>query len=80
MEKILLYNASCWNREKKNKNNTSGHRNVHWDEKSQRWIVCLQVNGKGTTLGTFSKEQLQEAGKFAEKMRQKYYGEYAGLE
>ena len=25
-----------------------------------------------------AKDKLEEAGKFAEKMRQKYYGEYAG--
>ena len=65
-------------REGKNKNNTSGYRNVAWSKSEQKWIVQLQVNGKNKRLGKFPKEQLEEAGKFAEEMRQKYYGEYAG--
>ena len=65
-------------REGKNKNNTSGYRNVAWSKSEQMWIVQLQVNGKNKRLGKFPKEQLDEAGKFAEEMRQKYYGEYAG--
>jgi hypothetical protein len=40
--------------------------------------VQLQINGKNTILGKFPYEQLEEAGAFAEQMRQKYYGEYAG--
>jgi hypothetical protein len=40
--------------------------------------VQLQVNGKNTHLGRFKKDQLEEAGKFAEEMRQKYYGVFAG--
>ena len=65
------------NRESRNINNKSGYRNVSWD--GSAWIVQLQVNGKGTCLGRFSKDRLEEAGKFAKEMREKYYGEYAGL-
>lgn len=65
------------NRESRNINNKSGYRNVSWD--GSVWIVQLQVNGKGTCLGRFSKDRLEEAGKFAKEMREKYYGEYAGL-
>ena len=36
------------------------------------------MNGTNTCLGRFPKDQLEEAGKFAEEMRQKYYGKYAG--
>lgn len=67
------------NREKKNSNNKSGYRNVCWLKSYNSWVVQLQINGKNTILGKFPKEQLEEAGKFAEEMRQKYYGEFAGL-
>lgn len=63
-------------RENRNKNNKSGYRNVSWD--GYRWVVQLQVNGKNTCLGRFPKDKLEEAGKFAEEMRQKYYGKFAG--
>ena len=45
----------------------------------QKWAVQLQINKKGVVLGTFPKNKLEEAGKFAEEMRQKYYGEFAGV-
>lgn len=66
------------NRDGKNSNNTSGYRNVSWDSRGERWLVQLQVNGKNKVLGKFEKDNLDEAGKFAEEMREKYYGEYAG--
>ena len=48
-------------------------------EKSENvWVVQLQINKKNTVLGKFPKDQLEEAGKFAEQMRQKYYGKFAG--
>ena len=64
------------NRKTRNRNNKSGYRNVSWD--GYHWIVQLQVNGKNTVLGRFKKEELEEAGKFAEQMREKYYGAFAG--
>lgn len=64
------------NRKGKNKNNTSGYRNVSWDNKRNKWVVQLQVDGKNKRLGSF--DDVHEAGKFAEEMRQKYYGEFAG--
>lgn len=64
------------NRHAKNTNNKSGFRNVSWN--GSGWSVQLQVEGKNTTLKRFKKNELEEAGKFAEKMRQKYYGEFAG--
>lgn len=57
-----------------NKNNKSGYRNVCLIE--NKWIVQLQINGKNTKLGSF--DDVHEAGKFAEEMRQKYYGEFKG--
>lgn len=64
------------NRRSRNKNNSSGYRNVSWSERYGKWIVQMQVNKKNTILGKF--DNVHEAGKFAEEMRQKYYGEYAG--
>jgi hypothetical protein len=62
----------------KNKNNTSGHRNVSWNKTRQKWAVQLQVNGKNKVLGWFKYEELENAAEFAEEMRQLYYGEFAG--
>ena len=76
---IISNKNNLTNRKGKNINNTSGYRNVYWDKKMQKWAVQLQINKKGVVLGTFPKNKLEEAGKFAEEMRQKYYGEFAGV-
>lgn len=60
------------------RNNRSGYRNVCWEKKSKRWIVQLQVNGKNTVLKKFKENELEEAGKYAEKMRKELYGKFAG--
>ena len=70
---------NAMNRKAKNKNNKSGYRNVSWSNTEKMWIVQLQINKKNTVLGKFSYEELEQAGKFAEEMRQKYYGEFAGV-
>lgn len=67
---------NCKHRKGKNSNNTSGYRNVTWDKSQNKWIVQLQIEGKNTCLGKF--EDVDKAGKFAEEMRKKYYGKYAG--
>lgn len=63
-------------REGKNSNNKSGYRNVCWSKRDNQWMVQLMVDGKNTRLGYF--DDIDEAGKFAEDMRAKYYGEFAG--
>lgn len=63
-------------RKGKNKNNKSGYRNVCWITDDEKWVVQLQVNGKNTRLGAF--DDVDEAGKFAEKMRKEIYGKFAG--
>lgn len=63
-------------RKSKNKNNKSGYRNVFWNTRESKWIVQLQINGKNTRLGKF--DNIDEAGRFAEEMRQKYYKEFKG--
>lgn len=62
------------NRRTKNTNNKSGYRNVAVID--DKFVVQLQINGRNTKLGTFT--DVDEAGEFAEKMRQKYYGKYSG--
>lgn len=65
------------NRKSKNKNNTSGYRNVV--RNGDKWVVQLQIDGRNKRLGTFNLEDIDAAGAFAEEMRQKYYGEFAGM-
>mgnify|MGYP003515106047 CR=1 FL=1 len=62
------------NRKGRNKNNKSGYRNVSLI--NGKWVVQLQIDGKNKRLGKF--DDVHEAGKFAEEMRQKYYGEFCG--
>lgn len=64
------------NRKSRNKNNTSGYRNVSWNKNDKKWVVQMQIDKKNTLLGKF--DDVHEAGKFAEEMRKKYYGEFAG--
>lgn len=64
------------NRKSKNSNNTSGYRNVSWNKKDKKWVVQMQIDKKHKTLGSF--DDVHEAGKFAEEMRQKYYKEFCG--
>ena len=62
------------NRNSKNKNNTTGYRNVCY---SNGWyIVQLQINGKNKIVG--KSKDVHVAGKIAEEMRKKYYKEFAG--
>lgn len=64
------------NRNGANSNNTSGFRNVI--KRSGFWRVQLQVDGKNK-LFPEKFEDVHEAGKFAEKMRRKHYGEFKGI-
>jgi len=41
-------------------------------------MVQIQVNGKNTRLKNFPEDQVDEAGKYAEEMREKYYGNFKG--
>jgi hypothetical protein len=78
-ENLRLVNKSknAKHRNGKNKNNKSGYRNVCWISKYNKWCVQLQINGRNTLLGKF--DDVHEAGRFAEEMRQKYYGEFKGV-
>jgi len=70
------YSPNLRNRKGRNKNNKSGIRNVSWN--GSGWSVQLMVEGKNTCLKRFKKNELKEAGEYAEKMRQELYGEWAG--
>ena len=72
--RIVEYRDNSKNRKSKNSNNKSGYRNVCFVD--GKWIVQLQIDGKNKKIGSF--DDVHEAGKFAEEMRQKYYGEFAG--
>ena len=75
--RIIEQNKNLQNRKGKNRNNKSGYRNVAWN--GSGWSVQLQINGKNTCLKCFPKDQLEEAGKYAEEKRKEIYGEeYAG--
>lgn len=74
--RVVLDSNNSMNRKSRNSNNTSGYRNVSWSKNENKWIVQLQINKKNKILGRF--DDVHEAGKFAEEMRNKYYGEYAG--
>lgn len=76
--RVIADSNNSKNRRTRNSNNKSGYRNVCWSEKENKWIVQLQVNKKNTVLGRFPKEQLEDAGKFAEQKRKEIYGEFAG--
>lgn len=74
--RVVADSNNSKNRKGKNKNNTSGYRNVCWNKNINKWIVQMQINKKHTVLGQF--DDVHEAGVFAEKMRLQLYGEFAG--
>lgn len=72
--RIVPSSANSKNRKGPNKNTVSGYRNVAFID--GKWSVQLQIDGKNKVLGRF--DNVDEAGEFANAMRQKYYGEFAG--
>lgn len=73
--RITTTSNNLKNRKSRNKNNTSGYRNVTW--MSGYWRVQLQIDGKNKLFPEkFTDVHL--AGEFAEEMRKEYYGEFAG--
>lgn len=64
------------NRSKININNSSGYRNVSHDGKGNPIVQLQDKNGKNHAWRHF--KDVHEAGKFAEKMRKEWYGEFAG--
>jgi hypothetical protein len=66
------------NRNGRNTNNKTGYRNVAYvpSNGNKPYIVQLIVDGKNKRIKSFS--DVDEAGTYAEKMRNELYGEFAG--
>ena len=73
--KIVTYSENERNRKGRNSNNKTGYRNVC--QSGGYLYVQWQVDGKGKSK-IFHLNQLEEAGRFAEEMRKKHYGEFSG--
>jgi hypothetical protein len=77
--RIITITENSRHRKSKNINNSSGYRNVSWSNTTNEWLVQLQDNtGRTRVVGRFPKEKLDEAGAFATKMRQEWYGDFSG--
>jgi hypothetical protein len=60
---------------KRQKNNTSGIKNVHWSKKYNRWLVTMSINKKLKYFGCY--KDLELAGLVAMELRNKYHKEFA---
>jgi hypothetical protein len=60
---------------KKQKNNTSGYKNVVWSISQKKWRVTLWANGKFMSFGGY--DDIELAGLVAQEARNKYHGEFA---
>jgi hypothetical protein len=69
---------NCRHRKGPNTNNKSGHRNVFWNTNIGKWSVRMFKDGRHISCGDFS--DLETAAQIAKSMREKYYGEFAGLD
>lgn len=74
--RISINEDNVKNRKGKNSNNTTGYRNVSYIKAESKYVVQIQIDGKNTQLRWF--DDVDEAGEYAEKMREKYYGNFAG--
>ena len=59
----------------KQKNNTSGHKNVTFDKSRNKWRVGINKNGKKCFTKRY--DTLEEAIKVAQEMRIKYHEDYS---
>lgn len=75
--RIVGASENALNRNGKNSNNKSGYRNVFWNSQDKRWAVTLYRNGNRIYGGQY--KDVHEAGRVAQELREKYYGEYAGV-
>lgn len=57
------------------KNNTSGHKGVHWHKGVNKWIANIGLNGKLLHLGYF--ENFDDAVSARESKEKEMYGEYS---
>lgn len=71
--RVITNKGNLTNFTRRNINNKSGYRNVAWIEDLGVWRVQLQLDGNNVKFGDFT--DVHEAGKLAEELRNKYYGE-----
>ncbi|MDU3912040.1 HNH endonuclease [Kluyvera ascorbata] len=64
-----VYNAE------KTKRNKSGHKNVHWNNRSNKWDVQINADKRSFWGGSFS--SLDEAVRECKSLRMKLHGEFA---
>jgi hypothetical protein len=62
---------------KMREDNTSGHRNVVWHKKSNKWAARVQINSKSKHLGVF--DDFEFACFVADEARLKYHGDFVRL-
>lgn len=58
--RISSVDQNSKHRKSKNKNNSSGYRNVCWDKQNKYWKIQIQIDGKNTDMGHF--DDVHEAG------------------
>ena len=59
------------------RDNTFGHKGVHWHKASGKWSVEIQVNGERIHLGLFDRNKLTEAVACYERHARLYHGRFA---
>lgn len=74
--RAITASENYMNRNGKNKNNTSGYRNVCWNKATGKWCVTLSINYKPIRIGEY--KNIEDAARAAEEARAKYYGEHHG--
>ena len=60
---------------KKQKNSTSGHKNVYWKEANKKWAVTISAFGKKYHFGYYL--NIENAAEVAVKQRKILHGEFA---
>lgn len=56
-------------------NNTSGHKGVHLNKKSGKWVARIGLNSKRITIGTY--DNFEDAVKARKDAEMTYYGEFS---
>lgn len=58
------------------KNNTSGHKGVHWSKRDRMWFVAIKTGGQTKYLGCFREEKFHEAVAVYEKAAHELHGKF----
>jgi hypothetical protein len=74
--RIVTMKENSRHRKSRNVNNSSGYRNVSHDKDGNPIVQLQDENGKNHIWRGF--KDFNEAGAFAAKMRQEWYGEFSG--